>query len=217
MNTLGDECDGSTPSRSIPPYPWGTSAVVVPDPDADRSETYPHPLLGDVGLRKALLAAARERRGEEEVTDETRDIAVPKRTAALQEAAAAPGPPEALQKAVTLQEAAALQEAVAAPGPSAALQEVAALQEAVAAPRSPATLQKTAALQEAAAADGDTRTWCPTTVVSLPQQPLMGQEAEQPGIRPCSGKVCGTKVNLIFPMIGGRDRQLHNGFLKGKD
>ncbi|KAJ1173737.1 hypothetical protein NDU88_005563 [Pleurodeles waltl] len=63
-----------------------------------RSGTYPHPHSGDVGLRKALLAVVRERRGEREAADGRRDTAVPKRTAAVSvevEAAAAPGPPAA--------------------------------------------------------------------------------------------------------------------------
>ncbi|KAJ1102324.1 hypothetical protein NDU88_007376 [Pleurodeles waltl] len=99
-------CDGSTPSRSIPPYLWGTSAVVVPDPDADRSGTYPHPLPGDVGPHKTLLAVARERRREREAADETRDTAVPKRTAAVSgEVAAAPGPAAAAKEAETAPDA----------------------------------------------------------------------------------------------------------------
>ncbi|KAJ1136223.1 hypothetical protein NDU88_002640 [Pleurodeles waltl] len=103
LEKIKRHCDGLTPSRSIPPYPWGTSTVVVPHPDADRSGTYLHP--GDVGLRKALLAIARERRGEREVGNKMRDTAVPKRTAAvsveaaLQEAAAALGPPAAAEEA----------------------------------------------------------------------------------------------------------------------
>ncbi|KAJ1090312.1 hypothetical protein NDU88_003445 [Pleurodeles waltl] len=179
----GDECYGSTPSRSILPYPWGTSVVVVPDLDALRSGTYPRTLPGAVGLGKAIRAFIGVERRTKEKAVITNAAAAPGPQAALQgvaglqEAATAPGPQVALQGAT------ALQEAMTAPGPPAALQEAVALQEAAAAPGPPAALQDAAVLQEA---DADTRTWCPTSVASLPQPLSTGQEEEQPGIRPRS-------------------------------
>ncbi|KAJ1189077.1 hypothetical protein NDU88_005828 [Pleurodeles waltl] len=159
-------CDELTPSRSIPPYPWGTSAVVVPDPDADRSGTNPHP--GDVGLRKALLTIARERMGEREAVDKTREKVVLKRTVAVSVDVAAP------LRGASL----ALREAAAAPGPPAASEE------AEPAPDAGPTATPGGAAEEGGrtvwvwshAADADTRMWCPTMVVSPPQQPSPGQE-----------------------------------------
>ncbi|KAJ1181119.1 hypothetical protein NDU88_006329 [Pleurodeles waltl] len=137
---------------SVPRGSFGTTesacSVVVPDPDVKRSGTYPATHPGDEGLCKVLLVVARERRGEEEAADGTKNMAAAPGPAAVPGPAAAPG-------SVALQETAALPESAAAPGP-------------------PATRQKTAALQEAAAADADTRTWCPTRRVSLPQLPGRG-------------------------------------------
>ncbi|KAJ1155346.1 hypothetical protein NDU88_008076 [Pleurodeles waltl] len=73
-------CDGSTLTRLIQPYPWGTSAAFVPDPGTHRSGTYQQRLPGDVGPRKALRAVHRTERREGETTAETRHTAVPSRT-----------------------------------------------------------------------------------------------------------------------------------------
>ncbi|KAJ1178937.1 hypothetical protein NDU88_004178 [Pleurodeles waltl] len=118
------------------------------------------------------------------------------------EEAAAPGPPAAIQEAAAAPGLpAALQEAASAPGLPAVLQEAAAasglpaaLQEAAAALGPPAMLQEAEALQEA---DAGTRTLCPTSVMSLPQQLSMGQEVEKPGIRPCSGESVASADNSV--------------------
>ncbi|KAJ1214681.1 hypothetical protein NDU88_002299 [Pleurodeles waltl] len=92
---------------SIPPYPWGTSAVAVPDQDADRSGTYPHTHPGDEGICKSLLNVAQERTGERGAVDKMGATAVRKRmvaasvaaAVALRETAAAPGKPAAAKEA----------------------------------------------------------------------------------------------------------------------
>ncbi|KAJ1145850.1 hypothetical protein NDU88_012133 [Pleurodeles waltl] len=145
----------------------------------DRSGNYPHTLTGEVGPRKALHAVARERSREGEAADETRDTAVPKRTEAVSVEAAA------LREA-----AAALQMEAAAPGPPAAAEEAEPAPDAgpTATPGGAAEEGVPALWVRSRAADADTRTWCPTTVVSPPQQPSLGQEAEQPRIWPRSGE-----------------------------
>ncbi|KAJ1211527.1 hypothetical protein NDU88_006885 [Pleurodeles waltl] len=118
-------------------------------------------------------------RREGEAADETREAAVPKRMAA------------GTVEAVALREVeAATREAAAAPGPPAAAKEAEPAPDAGprATPGGAAEEGGHAVLVWSRAADADTRTWCPTPGVSSPQQPSLGQEAEQLGIRPRSGE-----------------------------
>ncbi|KAJ1126997.1 hypothetical protein NDU88_005403 [Pleurodeles waltl] len=170
----------------IPPYPWGTSAAGFPDPDADRSGTYPQRHPGDNGICKSLLNVTQERTEERGAAEETGEIAVKQGMAATSVVAAAQRETEAAQE----------KNSGSKEGSNSTRQGTTATSGGAAREGAPGEGGRTGRVQPCSA-DAETRKWCPKTVVSSPLQPMKGQEAENPGIWPRSGESvasAGTKI-----------------------